>query len=148
MSEELLAEPIPAAAAEVRHPRGRPRPDVFGPATWRLGRTARPRPAHPLVRVADALGIQTKAGTRAGRFQAAAKSEARVGVLLDVLVREGFSVLHDRWLRGKNVDHVVIGPLGEVTVGDTKWWSARWPLTVRVGRLLHGRRDVTDWLEA
>src|SRR5690606_25443528 len=74
-------------------------------------------------------------------------SEARVGALLDALTADGFTVLHDRWLRGKNVDHVLVGPLGDVTVGDTKWWSARYPLTVRAGRLLHGRRDVTEWLD-
>ncbi|XVV34985.1 NERD domain-containing protein [Streptomyces sp. CA-100214] len=102
----------------------------------------------PLVRLADALGVQTKAGKRAGNFEAAAISEARVGALLDTLTVDGFSVLHDRWLRGKNVDHIVIGPLGDVTVGDTKWWSARYGgLTVRGGRLFHGRRDVTDWLD-
>lgn len=102
----------------------------------------------PLVRLADALGVQTKAGKLAGNFEAAAISEARVGALLDTLTTEGFSVLHDRWLRGKNVDHIVIGPLGDVTLGDTKWWSARYGgLTVRGGRLFHGRRDVTDWLD-
>ncbi|WP_309317421.1 NERD domain-containing protein [Streptomyces salinarius] len=102
----------------------------------------------PLVRIADALGIHTRAGTRAGNFKAAAISEARVGALLDHLTAEGFTVLHDRWLRGKNVDHIVIGPYGDVTVGDTKWWSARrGGLTARAGRLLHGRRDVTDWLD-
>ncbi|MFZ4160466.1 NERD domain-containing protein [Streptomyces griseoincarnatus] len=101
----------------------------------------------PLVRIADALGVQTKAGQRAGNFDAAAISEARVGALLDTLTADGFTVLHDRWLRGKNVDHVLVGPLGDVTVGDTKWWSARYPLTVRAGRLLHGRRDVTEWLD-
>jgi hypothetical protein len=101
----------------------------------------------PLVRIADTLGIRTKAGRKAGNFRAAAISEARVGALLDTLTAEGCSVLHDRWLRGKNVDHIVIGPFGDVTVGDTKWWSADYPLTVRAGRLLHGRRDVTDWLD-
>ncbi|MGA5202777.1 NERD domain-containing protein [Streptomyces variegatus] len=101
----------------------------------------------PLVRLADLLGIRTKAGTRAGNFEAAAISESRIGALLDTLTAEGFSVLHDRWLRGKNVDHIVIGPFGDVTVGDTKWWSAHYPLTVRGGRLFHGRRDVTDWLD-
>jgi hypothetical protein len=101
----------------------------------------------PLIRLADALGVQTKAGKRAGNFEAAAISEARIGALLDTLTAEGFVVLHDRWLRGKNVDHIVIGPFGDVTVGDTKWWSGRYPLTVRDGRLFHGRRDVTGWLD-
>ncbi|WP_328638399.1 NERD domain-containing protein [Streptomyces canus] len=102
----------------------------------------------PLVRLADTLGVQTKAGKRAGNFKAAAVSEARVGALLDQLISEGFTVLHDRWLRGKNVDHIVIGPFGDVTVGDTKWWSPRYgALTVRAGRLFHGRRDVTEWLD-
>jgi hypothetical protein len=102
----------------------------------------------PLVRIADALGVQTKAGRRAGNFDAAAISEARVGALLDTLTADGFTVLHDRWLRGKNVDHVIIGPLGDVTIGDTKWWSAQHPLTIRGDRLLHGRRDVTDRLDS
>lgn len=114
-----------------------------GASAQRHARTLRT----PLVRIADALGVQTKAGQRAGNFDAAAISEARVGALLDTLTADGFTVLHDRWLRGKNVDHVLVGPLGDVTVGDTKWWSARHPLTVRAGRLLHGRRDVTEWLD-
>ncbi|MFJ4627152.1 nuclease-related domain-containing protein [Streptomyces sp. NPDC088847] len=101
----------------------------------------------PLVRLADALGIKTAAGARAGRFAVAAESEKRSGRVLDQLTREGWAVLHDRQLKNANVDHVLINPAGDVHVGDTKRWSARDPLTVQGGRLLHGRRDVTHWLD-
>ncbi|MGX1514013.1 NERD domain-containing protein [Streptomyces collinus] len=101
----------------------------------------------PLVRLADALGIETAAGARAGRFAVAAAAEARIGALLDQLQADGFAVLHDRDLHGKNIDHLLIGPRGDVTVGDTKAYTARYPLTVRDGRLYRGRRDITGWLD-
>lgn len=101
----------------------------------------------PLVRLADALGIETAAGARAGRFAVAAESEKRTGRILDQLAREGWTVLHDRYLKGANVDHVLINPDGDVTVGDTKLMSPRYPVTVRDGRLLHGRKDVTGRLD-
>ncbi|MBK3630912.1 NERD domain-containing protein [Streptomyces sp. MBT49] len=102
----------------------------------------------PLVRIAGALGIQTEAGARAGRFAIAAKSEKRTGRILDQLAREGWTVLHDRQLKNANVDHVLINPAGDVTVGDTKLMSPRYPVTVRDGRLFHGRRDVTRRLDS
>ncbi len=101
----------------------------------------------PLIRLADLLGIETKAGARASRFAVAAEAEARIGALLDQLKADGFTVLHDRNLNGKNVDHLLFGPFGEVTVGDTKTFSARYPVTVRDGRLYHGRKDVTNRLD-
>lgn len=101
----------------------------------------------PLVRLADALGIETAAGARAGRFAVAAAAEARTGALLDQLQAEGFAVLHDRDLQGKNIDHLLIGPCGDVTVADTKAYTSRYPLTVRDRRLYRGNRDITGWLD-
>lgn len=103
----------------------------------------------PLVRVATAVGIRTRAEQRARRFEAGAAGEKRTGKLIDPLSREGWTILHDRGLPGTraNVDHLAISPGGAVFMPDTKHWSARYPITIRNGRLWHGTRDVTDRLD-
>lgn len=103
----------------------------------------------PLVRVATAAGIKTRAEQRARRFEAGSAGEKRTGKMIDPLKREGWAILHDRALpRGNaNVDHLAISPTGAVFMPDTKKWSAAHPVTVRAGRLWHGERDVTDRLD-
>ncbi|MDX5570258.1 nuclease-related domain-containing protein [Streptomyces sp. ID05-04B] len=102
----------------------------------------------PAVRLAEALGIPTRRGREAAQWEAGAAGERRTAVRLAALEREGWTVLHDRALpRGRaNVDHLAISPRGRVYLPDTKRWSARRPLTVSDGRLLHGHRDVTSRL--
>ncbi|GGZ23637.1 hypothetical protein GCM10010387_16040 [Streptomyces inusitatus] len=102
----------------------------------------------PLVRLADLAGIQTARGRQADQWAAGAVGERRTAARLRPLAREGWTVLHDRALpTGRaNVDHLVISPSGIVIVLDSKKWSARYPLRVSGGRLMHGDRDVTDRL--
>ncbi|WP_284576724.1 nuclease-related domain-containing protein [Streptomyces sp. 2P-4] len=102
----------------------------------------------PLVRLADLMGVETARGRRADQWTAGAVGERTTAARLAPLTREGWTVLHDRALpTGRaNLDHLLISPAGVVVVGDTKRWSARYPLTVRNGRLMHGDHDVTDRL--
>ncbi|MFC8723709.1 nuclease-related domain-containing protein [Streptomyces bacillaris] len=102
----------------------------------------------PLVHLANLIGIETARGRLADQWDAGATGEQRTAARLHPLTRHGWTVLHDRALpTGRaNVDHLLISPSGVVVVGDTKRWSARYPVTVRNGRLMHGNRDVTTWL--
>ncbi|MEU5834500.1 nuclease-related domain-containing protein [Streptomyces diacarni] len=102
----------------------------------------------PLVRLADAVGISTQAGRLANRYEAGATGERRLAAHLADLTRDGYTVLADRRLpRGNaNVDFLVITPTGAVWLPDAKRWSARWPLTVNAGRLMHGDHDVSGRL--
>lgn len=102
----------------------------------------------PLVRLATAAGIRTRAEERARRFDTGATGERATAKLIDPLKREGWTILHDRRLPSgnANVDHLAISEAGTVYMPDTKKWSSRYPITVRNGRLWHGDRDVTDRL--
>ncbi|MFG2225358.1 nuclease-related domain-containing protein [Streptomyces sp. NPDC048644] len=102
----------------------------------------------PLVRLAGAVGISTRAGRLADRSAAGAEGERRTARRIAPLTSEGWVILHDRALpRGKaNVDHLAISPTGTVLLPDTKRWSAKWRLRVVNGRLLHGSLDVTNRL--
>ncbi|WP_434593367.1 nuclease-related domain-containing protein [Streptomyces sp. A5-4] len=102
----------------------------------------------PLVRLADLVGIQTARGRRAQQWAAGAVGEKATAARLKPLVREGWTVLHDRALPtgNANVDHLLVSPSGVVIVLDSKKWSARWPLKVKSGRLMHGDRDVSERL--
>ncbi|WP_371799083.1 NERD domain-containing protein [Streptomyces sp. NBC_01707] len=99
----------------------------------------------PLVRLADLIGIQTARGRQANQWAAGAAGEKATAARLKPLAREGWTVLHDRALPtgNANVDHLLVSPHGVVIVLDSKKWSARWPLKVESGRLMHGNRDVT-----
>jgi hypothetical protein len=99
----------------------------------------------PLVRVADAFGVSTAGGRQATRWEAGAAGERATAARLNPLRSDGWTILHDRALpTGRaNVDHLTISPSGAVIVVDSKKWSARYPLRVVRGRLLHGDRDVT-----
>ncbi|WP_371793849.1 NERD domain-containing protein [Streptomyces albidoflavus] len=102
----------------------------------------------PLVRLATALGIRTRAAALADRSAAGAAGERRTAARLGPLTRTGWHVFHDLALpTGRaNIDHLLISPTGAVFLPDTKRWSAARPVLIRAGRLLHGNEDVTDRL--
>ncbi|MFB7115583.1 nuclease-related domain-containing protein [Streptomyces sp. NPDC056291] len=101
----------------------------------------------PLVRLATAAGIPTRAEARAKRFKIGAVGERYVAKLLEPLIREGWVFFADCALpRSKaNVDILAISPRGLVLVVDPKKWG-RSRLTVRNKRLMHGRKDVSGRL--
>ncbi|MFJ5037988.1 nuclease-related domain-containing protein [Streptomyces parvulus] len=103
----------------------------------------------PLVRVASALNIPTQAAREANRYEAGGRGEQRVAALLAELETEGWHFLWDRRLPTgtTNIDGLGVSPRGHVYVIDPKKMSARHPVTVQRGRLLHGDRDVTDRLD-
>ncbi|MFC8332755.1 nuclease-related domain-containing protein [Streptomyces olivaceus] len=105
----------------------------------------------PLVRLTEAAGIRTRAGTIARNYAAGADGERRTARRLAPLTRDGWHVFHDLALpTGRaNVDHLLISPDGAVFLPDTKRWSAnpRRPVRIRAGRLLHGEQDVTARLD-
>ncbi|MEC3995204.1 nuclease-related domain-containing protein [Actinacidiphila sp. DG2A-62] len=103
----------------------------------------------PLVRLAELLGVQTVRGRQAKQWAAGSVGEKRTAARLKPLARQGWTVLHDRALpTGRaNVDHLLVSPRGVVVVLDSKKWSARYPLRVVGGRLLHGDRDVSARLD-
>lgn len=137
----LIVFALAAAAYVALRPRPRTGAGASAAARARQLRT-------PLVRVADALGISTRRGRAAARWQAGAVGEQRTATRLAPLSGEGWTVLHDRALPGSraNLDHLLVSPRGVVIVPDTKRWSARHRVRVVDGRLLHGDRDVTDRL--
>jgi hypothetical protein len=85
-----------------------------------------------------------RADAQAASCDAGALGEARTAVLLAPLEAAGWRVLHDRRIPGArtaNADHIVITPAARVYVVDSKLWSAKWPVHVRGGRLMHGQAD-------
>ncbi|WP_435058434.1 nuclease-related domain-containing protein [Streptomyces sp. bgisy060] len=73
-----------------------------------------------------------------------AEGEAATQALIDVLLEEGWTVLHDLGLpRSKsNVDHILIPPSAEgIIVLDSKRWRANWLTSARNGRLYCGEED-------
>ncbi|MFE7214561.1 NERD domain-containing protein [Streptomyces sp. NPDC057611] len=98
----------------------------------------------PLVRLATAVGIRTRAEARAKRFKIGAVGERYVAGLLEPMIGEGWVFLADRRLpRGKaNVDLLGFSPRGLVVVVDPKKWGGS-RLTVRNNRLMHGSKDVS-----
>jgi Nuclease-related domain len=135
---------VPAAAAGVwLYARHRPR---TGPGASAATRARQLRT--PTVRIATALGVPTRRGHQAARWDAGAEGERRTAALLDRLTADGWTVLHDRALpHGRaNVDHLVVSPGGVVILPDSKRWSSRYRVRVVGGRLLHGTHDVTDRL--
>lgn len=117
----------------------RPGPGASAAARARQLRT-------PLVRLADLVGIDTRAGRLARQSEAGAVGERRAAARVKPLTREGWTILFDRALpRGRaNVDALAISPNGAVFLLDPKLWSSRFPISVRAGRLWHGKVDVTD----
>lgn len=98
----------------------------------------------PLVRLATAAGISTRAEARARRFEIGAEGERQVAALLAPLTREGWVIFADCALpRGEaNVDLLAIGPRGLVAVVDAKRYT-RHRLRVSGHRLLYGDQDVS-----
>ncbi|MEW1754133.1 nuclease-related domain-containing protein [Streptomyces angustmyceticus] len=99
-----------------------------------------------------AVGVQTpemrRKAQHAARCAAGSAGEQRTHAMLQPLLREGWHVLPDRRVgRSANVDHVLVGPDGQVFTLDTKLWAARdevgQPRVVRLvgGRLVHGDHD-------
>ncbi|MEZ7005046.1 nuclease-related domain-containing protein [Streptomyces sp. AD55] len=103
----------------------------------------------PLVRLTDAAGIPTRAGTLARNYARGADGERRTARRLTPLAHDGWHIFHDLALpTGRaNVDHLLISPTGAVFLPDTKRWSAGRPVHIRAGRLLHGEQDVTARLD-
>ncbi|MFK0063397.1 nuclease-related domain-containing protein [Streptomyces werraensis] len=141
----LLRYRGPGRTSSDRRPPGRPR---GGRAVQGAGASA---DAHarelrtPLVRLATAAGIPTRAEARARRFEIGAQGERQVAALLEPLAREGWVFLADRALpRGEaNVDLLAISPRGLVAVVDAKKYT-RARLRVDGNRLLYGDRDVSS----
>ncbi|MDH6489615.1 nuclease-related domain-containing protein [Streptomyces sp. SAI-127] len=100
----------------------------------------------PLVRLATAAGIHTRAEARARNFAIGAEGERYVAELLKPLTGEGWVFLADCALpRGEaQVDLLGISPRGLVVNVDPKRWDRRFRLTVRGNRLLHGTKDVSE----
>ncbi|MFJ1528237.1 nuclease-related domain-containing protein [Streptomyces mirabilis] len=99
----------------------------------------------PLVHLATAAGITTRAEARARNFATGAEGERYVAQLLEPLTREGWVFLADCALpRGEaQVDLLGFGPRGLVVNVDPKKWDRRFRLSVRGNRLLHGTKDVS-----
>ncbi|MFF0092743.1 nuclease-related domain-containing protein [Streptomyces canus] len=126
-------------------PGRRPRPGTPGASALARARELRT----PLVRLATALGISTRAEKPAGQYEAGAVGEQRVADILAELAEEGWVFLYDRRLPSgwTNIDILAISPRGHVYVLDPKKMSLRWPVAVGDGRLWHGSLDVTDRLD-
>ncbi|MFI2434702.1 nuclease-related domain-containing protein [Streptomyces sp. NPDC018693] len=126
-------------------PGHRPRPGTPGASAFARARELRT----PLVRLATALGIQTRAARLADQYKAGGVGEQYVAGLLAELVDEGWVFLYDRCLPSgsTNIDILAISPRGHVYVLDPKKMSKSWEVAVDGGRLWHGSRDVTDRLD-
>jgi hypothetical protein len=84
----------------------------------------------------------------AGRWLAGAAGEEATARILAPLTTQGWTILHDRSIPDSkaNLDHIAIGPRGQVVVIDSKRWSAANGATVqaRNGRLWCGPHDRTQ----
>ncbi|MDO4785158.1 MAG: AAA family ATPase [Propionibacteriaceae bacterium] len=92
------------------------------------------------------LAAAREARRGAGRYRAAARTEARTAAVLSPLAAAGYHLLIDRrWPGGRrtNVDLVLIGP-GGVFIVDTKAWR---DVTICGGRIHRGDADVTEELD-
>lgn len=111
----------------------------------------------PINRLAAAVGIDTHELRLADRAEAGSVGERLTAALLADLTDDGWTIFHDLALPRRrttgshsraNIDHLLISPDGTVTVPDSKLWTSEQPLTIRHGRLLHGRQDVTSRLSS
>jgi Nuclease-related domain len=110
--------------------------DLAAGGGWRLGLfCAALAPAAVLV-------WQIRHRGEHGTWAKGAAGERRTARMLRPLEHRGFTVLHDRALRGSraNVDHLVIGPPGVVVV-DSKNWSKNRIVKGRGRRLKVGRMN-------
>ena len=93
-----------------------------------------------------AVGVETPEMRRKARHRARCNAgsigEQRTHAMLQPLLDEGWHVLPDRRVgRSANVDHVLVGPDGQVFTLDTKLWSGKWRVRLVAGRLMHGDAD-------
>ncbi|MGJ3558977.1 nuclease-related domain-containing protein [Streptomyces sp. INA 01156] len=145
----LLAAALIGAAIyawnRLGQPGRRPRPGTPGASALARAQELRT----PLVRLATALSIQTRAARLADRYEAGGRGEQYVAGLLAELVDEGWVFLYDRRLPSgsTNIDILAISPRGHVYVLDPKKMSTCWTVEVDGGRLWHGSQDVTDRLD-
>ncbi|MFF5968201.1 nuclease-related domain-containing protein [Streptomyces collinus] len=148
MSSLLLTVALVVAAVyawqRVARPAQRPEPGTPGASALARAQELRT----PLVRLAIAVGVPTRAGKLADRYEAGARGEQHVAGLLAELGREGWVFLYDRRLPSgrTNIDILATSPRGHVYVLDPKVMSARWMVAVDGARLWHGSRDITDRL--
>ncbi|MFE1767252.1 nuclease-related domain-containing protein [Streptomyces angustmyceticus] len=96
--------------------------------------------------IAAVVGVQTPEMRRKARHvqrrTAGSVGEQRTDAMLQPLLAEGWHVLPDRRVgRSANVDHILVGPDGQVFTLDTKLWSGKWWVRVVGGRLVHGDHD-------
>ncbi|MFD9687795.1 nuclease-related domain-containing protein [Kitasatospora sp. NPDC059088] len=61
----------------------------------------------------------------AARWERGASGEEETARILAPLLREGWTILHDRGLANSraNLDHIVVGPAGQIVVIDSKKWT-------------------------
>jgi hypothetical protein len=107
------------------------------------GHSAAKRAAHYQLEAEEAEIVARMAHEMHRRYRAAARSEARLGKMLDPLEEQGFHILADRlWpgSRSANVDFVIVGPSG-VLIVDAKSWG---DVTLVDDRIFQGKADVSD----
>lgn len=100
------------------------------PGQGALEEAARLRREHP---VATTVGRLLRVHTDERAWRVGGQGEQRVGAILDQLPETDWLVLHDLVLnqRGTNVDHLVVGPPGVVTIntkhhpGGKVWVASR-----------------------
>ncbi|MEW2066675.1 NERD domain-containing protein [Streptomyces sp. NPDC007346] len=101
----------------------------------------------PLVRLATALGIDTRAEREARNWEEGARGERRAAARLQPLTDAGWWIRYDLALPpgegSANVDGLAISPAGKPFVLDPKVMHPRFPVTVHAGRVWHGNLDVT-----
>ncbi|MGW2951566.1 nuclease-related domain-containing protein [Streptomyces eurythermus] len=149
MSSVLLTAALAVAAYHVwsRLAQYSRQPEPGTPGASALARAQELRT--PLVRLATAVGIPTRAARLADRYEAGGRGEQRVAALLAALEREGWTFLYDRRLPSgrTNIDILAISPRGHIYVLDAKVMSAAWMVAVDGARLWHGTLDITDRLD-
>ncbi|KPI33332.1 NERD domain protein [Actinobacteria bacterium OV450] len=141
MSLALILAVAAAAAWYVQQQR-RPGAGASAAAEARRLRT-------PLVRLAEAAGIETARGRHAKQWDAGVVGEKATAARLAPLVAQGWTILHDLGIPGSraNIDHIAISPAGVVFVINSKRFSARYDYRVASGRLMRDDQDITDWVK-
>ncbi|MEV8324572.1 nuclease-related domain-containing protein [Kitasatospora sp. NPDC056731] len=101
--------------------------------------------------VGAALFVSMRAGDlgsasdAARRWEAGARGEEATERILRSLAAKGWTILHDRAIPGSaaNLDHLAVGPAGQVVLIDSKQWSGKNGAAVsrRGGRLVCGGYD-------
>lgn len=143
-------------ANNLRRPRPRPG-SVLGWATaGYLTATA----IHPQLgipgAITGAIGAALLTSTpdlaAARRWEAGAAGERATAALLAPLAAQGWALLHDRAIPGTkaNIDHLVVGPAGQVAVIDSKQWRRGATVRTTHGRLhcgVHERHHNVERLQ-